>query len=64
MTLVCVPGVLLVTYTLIWQVVPARMVPPVKDTESAPVTDVIVAVEPQLLCVAGEELLTVTSGGR
>ena len=48
----------------IWQVVPARMVPFVSVMLAAPVTAVMTAELPQLVCVAGEELLTVTSGGR
>ena len=40
------------------------MVPFVRVTEVAPVRAVIVAEEPQFSCVAGEELLTVTLGGR
>ena len=64
MTFVCTPSVLLVTYTLIWQVAPAEIVPFVSEIEVAPVTAVITAEDPQLFCVAGEELLTVTPGGR
>ena len=49
---------------LIWQVAPARMVPLVREMEVAPVAAVIVAELPQLFCAGGEELLTVTSGGK
>ena len=63
-TFVCTPGVVLVTYTLIWQVAPAAIVPFVNVIEVAPVTAVSTALAPQLFCDAGVELLTVTSGGR
>lgn len=64
MMLVCTPGVLLVTYTSMRQVVAARIVPLDKATVFSPVTAVITAEAPQLFCVAGEELLIVTSAGR
>ena len=40
------------------------MVPLVKVMEVPPVSALSTAEEPQLLCVAGEELLIVTSAGR
>ena len=50
---------------MIWQFVPAGIVTPDNVMEVAPVTAVSTADEaPQLAWVAGDELLTVTSGGR
>ena len=44
--------------------VPAEIVAPDKVMEVAPVTAVSVAEPPQFVCVAGDELLMVTLGGR
>ena len=49
---------------MIRQLVPAEIVAPDKVMEVAPVTAVSVAEPPQLLRVAGDELLMVTFGGR
>ena len=49
---------------MIWQVVLAGIVAPDNVMEVAPVTAVSTDEVPQLSCVAGDELLTVTFGGR
>lgn len=50
---VCTPATLLVTYTLIWHVVPAGIVPFDNVIVVAPVTAVRVEEEPQLFVIAG-----------
>lgn len=72
MVLVTVPGVLLVTQTLIRQRAPARMVPPVREMEVSPVLAVSTrgGVAPQPFIAGGVEipavftLLIVTPAGR
>lgn len=49
---------------MIWQFVPAGIVAPDNVMEVAPVTAVSTDEAPQLARVAGDELLTVTPGGR
>jgi hypothetical protein len=57
-------GVLLVTYTSIRQRCPARIVPPVKEMEVAPVPALREAAGPQPVTAAGVELLTLTPVGK
>lgn len=64
MVLVNVPDVLPVTKTSILQRWPARIKPPVREIEVAPVGAFSAAAAPQPLTAGGVELLTVTPAGR
>ena len=57
-------GILLVTYTSIRQRCPARIKPPVREMEVAPVGAFNVAAAPQPVTAGGVELLTVMPAGR
>ena len=57
-------GILLVTYTSILQRCPARIKPPVKEMDVAPVGAFNTAEAPQPVTAGGVELLTVTPAGR
>lgn len=66
MVLVCKPNVVPVTYTSILQRCPARIKPPVREMEVAPVGAVNTSggVGPQPVIAGGVELLTVTPAGK